>query len=219
MAGSIYDGSSPFARGGLALAHRTCGDVVLCGVTLVELSLLVFLTPIFTALDWIYALQHVIVFGVALTRRPPRAQDFSWLSTLACIVAYTYPYAQILYLGIVSGSSAWPQLGYILVVVAAGVSLASLLTLGRWFGIRPALRGLAQTGPYRLVRHPLYLAYLLADVGFNCAEWNGGTVLLTAVGWASLLYRIRAEERILAQDVGWVAYVRAVRFRLLPGLW
>jgi hypothetical protein len=125
------------------LAHRTCGDVVLCGVTLVELSLLVFLTPIFTALDWIYALQHVIVFGVALTRRPPRAQDFSWLSTLACIVAYTYPYAQILYLGIVSGSSAWPQLGYILVVVAAGVSLASLLTLGRWFGIRPALRGLA----------------------------------------------------------------------------
>jgi hypothetical protein len=40
-----------------------------------------------------------------------------------------------------------------------------------------------------------------------------------AVGWASLLYRIRAEERILAQDAGWVAYVRAVHFRLLPGLW
>ena len=134
-------------------------------------------------------------------------------------MAYAYPYAQILYLGIVPGASAWPQLGSILVAVAAGVSLASLLTLGRWFGIRPALRGLAQTGSYGLVRHPLYLAYLLADVGFNCAEWNGGTVLLTAVGWASLLYRIRAEERILAQDPGWAAYVRAVRFRLLPGLW
>src|SRR5262249_36395194 len=37
--------------------------------------------------------------------------------------------------------------------------------------------------------------------------------------WASLLYRIRAEERILAQDAGWAAYARAVRFRLLPGLW
>ena len=177
------------------------------------------LTPTFTALDWLYVLQHVIVLGVALTRRPPRAQDFSWLSTLACIVAYAYPYAQVLYLGIVPGASAWPQLGSILVAVAAGVSLASLLTLGRWFGIRPALRGLAQAGPYRLVRHPLYLAYLLADVGFNCAEWNGGTVLLTAVGWASLLYRIHAEERILSQDAGWAAYVRAVRFRLLPGLW
>src|SRR5262247_193316 len=216
---TLYDGSLPSPRRGPAFTPRTCGDVGLCSVTLVELSLLVFLTPTFTALDWIYILQHVIVFGVALTRRPPRAQDFSWLATLACIVAYAYPYAQVLYLGIVPGASAWPQLGSILVAVAAGVSLASLLTLGRWFGIRPALRGLAQAGPYRLVRHPLYLAYLLADIGFNCAEWNGGTVLLTAAGWASLLYRIRAEERLLAQDAGWAAYVRAVRFRLIPGLW
>ena len=138
---------------------------------------------------------------------------------MACLVSYAYPYAQILYLGLVPGSPAWPQLGQLLVVVAAGLSLASLLTLGRWFGIRPALRGLAQTGPYRLVRHPLYLAYILADIGVNCAEWNGGTVLLTAGGWASLLYRIQAEERLLAQDAGWTAYGRAVHFRLLPGLW
>jgi protein-S-isoprenylcysteine O-methyltransferase Ste14 len=78
------------------------------------------------------------------------------------------------------------------------------------------LGSLVQTGPYGLVRHPLYLAYLLADIGFNCGEWNGGTVLLTTGGWAMLLYRIRAEERILAQDDGRVAYVRAVHFRLLP---
>ena len=47
----------PSARGGLALARRTCGDVVLCGVTLAELSLLVFLTPTFIVLDEIYVLQ------------------------------------------------------------------------------------------------------------------------------------------------------------------
>ena len=170
-----------------ALPHRTCGDVMLCGITLAELSLLVLLTPTFTALDWIYVLQHVSVVGVALTRHPPRAQDHSWRVTLAGLVSYAYPYAQILYLGIVPGSPAWPQLGQILVVVAAGVTLASLLTLGRWFGIRPARRGLAQTGSYRLVRYPLSLTYLLADVGVNGAEWNGGTVLLTAAGWASLL--------------------------------
>src|SRR5262249_55774454 len=115
--------------------------------------------------------------------------------------------------------STWPQLGDILVVIATGISLTSLLTLGRWFGIRPALRGLAQTGPYRLVRHPTYLAYLIADIGFNCAEWNDSTIVLTVIGWVSLLYRIRAEERILAQDAGWAAYVRRVRFRLLPGVW
>jgi hypothetical protein len=120
---------------------------VLCGVTLAELGLLVFLTPTFTVLDWIYVLQHGIVFGVALTRRLPRVQDYSWLSTLSCIVAYAYPYAQILYLDIVPGSALWPQLEFILVAVAAGVSLSTLLTLGWWFGIRPPLRGLAQMGP------------------------------------------------------------------------
>jgi protein-S-isoprenylcysteine O-methyltransferase Ste14 len=219
MAGAVYDGPLPSPRRRRALSRRTCGDVMLCGVTLAELSLLVFATPTFTALDWIYVLQHVIVLGVALTRPPPSAQDLSWLATTACIVAYAYPYAQIIYLRIVPGFSACPQPGHVLVTVAAGVSLASLLTLGRRFGIRPALRGLAQTGPYGQVRHPLYLAYLLADVGINCVEWNGGTVLLTAAGWVSLLYRIRAEERILAQDPGWAAYVRTVRFRLLPGLW
>ena len=117
---------------------------MLCGITLAELSLLVFMTPTFTALDWMYVLQHVIVLGVALTRHPPRAQDHSWRVTMACLVSYAYPYAQILYLGIVPGAPAWPQLGQVLVVVAAGVSLASLPTLGRWFGNRPALRGLAQ---------------------------------------------------------------------------
>jgi protein-S-isoprenylcysteine O-methyltransferase Ste14 len=63
------------------------------------------------------------------------------------------------------------------------------------------------------------LAYLLADISTNCTEWNDGTVLLTAVGWAALLYRIRAEERRRAQKAGGTAYVRAVHFRLLPGLW
>jgi protein-S-isoprenylcysteine O-methyltransferase Ste14 len=203
----------------LALPRRTFNDVVLCSITLAELSFLVFMTPTFTVLEWIYVLQHVIVFGVALTRHPPRAQDHSWRVTMACLVSYAYPYAQILYLGIVPGSPGWPRLGQILVVVAAGMSLASLVTLGQWFGVRPALRGLVQTGPYALVRHPLYLAYLLADVGLNCAEWNSGTLLLTAGGWASLLYRIRAEERILAQDAGWAAYASAVRCRLIPGLW
>src|SRR4029450_12478274 len=178
----------PFSMRAITLKHllsairqawprRTCGDVMLGGITLAELSLLVFLTPTFTALDWIYILQHVIVLGVALTRHPPRVQDHSWRVTMACLVSYAYPYAQILYLGILPGSPAWPQLGQILVVVATGVSLASLVTLGRWFGIRPALRGLAQTGPYGLVRHPLYFAYLPADVGLDPGEVESGSAL------------------------------------------
>jgi protein-S-isoprenylcysteine O-methyltransferase Ste14 len=87
------------------------------------------------------------------------------------------------------------------------------------FGVRPALRGLATTGPYAAVRHPLYLAYLVEDIGYNLQECNAGTLLLVVLGWASLIYRIRAEERILALDAGWPEYTSSVRYRLLPGLW
>jgi protein-S-isoprenylcysteine O-methyltransferase Ste14 len=87
------------------------------------------------------------------------------------------------------------------------------------FGVRPALRGLATTGPYALVRHPIYLSYIVEDIGYNLQEWNAGTVLIVIAGWASLIYRIRAEERILGVDEGWPRYASSVRYRLVPGIW
>jgi protein-S-isoprenylcysteine O-methyltransferase Ste14 len=201
------------------MSGRRVADVLLFGITATELGILLFLTPTFTTLDWIYLLGHVVVLGIALTRPAPRAQDLSVPSGAAVAVAYTYPYAQLIYLRWEPGYSAWPEGGLVLVMVAAVLSLTSLLTLGRLFGLRPALRGLATRGPYGIVRHPIYLSYVLADIGYNLQEWNWGTVLLTLAGWAASVYRIRAEERILAQDAGWSTYAASVRYRLLPGLW
>jgi len=202
-----------------AISGRRLGDFLLFGITSVELALLFFLTPTFMIVDWIYVLQHLLVLGIALTRRPPKVQDISLPSSAAVVVAYAYPYAQVVYLRSVTGEPAWPAAGLVLVVLAACLSIASLLSLGRRFGVFPALRDLQTRGPYRLVRHPMYLAYILADIGYNLQEWNFGTALLVMAGWASLLYRIHAEERILSHDAGWSAYAALVRHRLLPGLW
>ena len=43
---------------------------------------------------------------------------------------------------------------------------ASKVTLGRSFGLLPAQRGLVMRGPYRIVRHPIYLGYLIGHCGF-----------------------------------------------------
>jgi protein-S-isoprenylcysteine O-methyltransferase Ste14 len=201
------------------ITGRTFADFLLFGVTSAELAFLFALTPTFTVADWIYVSQHLLVLGIALTRRPPEVQDHSLAPSAAVVVAYAYPYAQIAYLRLAPGDPVWPAAGLVLVTLAACLSLASLVTLGRWFGVRPALRGLATSGPYRLVRHPMYLAYVLADIGYNLQEWNFGTAALVMAGWASLLYRIHAEERILSRHAGWPAYAASVRHRLLPGLW
>ena len=202
-----------------ALSRRRFADVLLFGVTAAELTILLFLTPSFTLVDWIYVLQHVIVLAIALTRTPPDIRDSSPATMLAIAVSYAYPYAQIIYLHSVPGERGWPEAGLVLVILSACLSFASLLALGRLFGVRPALRGVMTKGPYAFVRHPMYLAYFVGDIGYNFQGWNTGTVLMVMAGWASLLYRIHAEERVLSQDLRWQVYAGSVRYRLLPGLW
>ena len=219
-----YDSGAPPMknRAGRSIFERSArraADALLFGVTVAELALLVVLTPTFTLVDWIYVVQHVLVLGIALVRRPPERQDRSVRSGVAVAVTYAYPYAQVAYLRWVPGDAGWPAAGLVVVSLAACLSFLSLLSIGRSFGVRPAARSLVTRGPYRLVRHPMYLSYLLSDVGYNLQEWNAGTVLLTLCGWLSLVYRIKAEEAILSHDPGWVDFKGSVRYRLLPGLW
>ena len=198
---------------------RRFADVLLFCVTSAELVILFLLTPTFTIADWIYVLQHLMVLGIALTRPTPKVLDYSIASSIAVGVAYIYPYAQVIWLRWSPGDVACPEAGLVLVIIAAGLSLVSLLILGRRFGVRPALRELVRRGPYQMVRHPMYLSYIIADIGYNLQEWNFVTVILVLFGWASLIFRIHAEERVLSRDPGWPAYVASVRYRLLPGVW
>jgi protein-S-isoprenylcysteine O-methyltransferase Ste14 len=198
---------------------RRFADLLLFCVTSAELVILFLLTPTFTITDWIYVLQHFIVLAIALTRPQAKVRDYSIVSSMAVGVAYAYPYAQVIYLRWSPGYVASVTAGLVLVTFAASLSLVSLLTMGRLFGVRPALRGLVTKGPYKFVRHPMYLSYVLADIGYNLQEWNSVTLFLVLMGWASLIYRIYAEERVISQHAEWPAYVASVRYRLVPGIW
>jgi len=203
----------------VAVRSRRWSDVLLFSVTFVELGILLILTPALTLPDWMYVLQHVMVLAIALTRRPPAIQDHSLGTSAAVAVSYGYPYAQVIYLQRIPGWSLSPEGGIVLITAGALLSIVSLCTLGRRFGIRPALRGLTVSGTYRVVRHPIYLSYVLGDIGYNLQECNLGTAALVMTGWLAMIYRIEREEHVMARHPQWTAYTNAVRYRLLPGVW
>ena len=204
----------------LATIHeRRFADLLLFCVTAVALGVLFLLTPTLGLVGWLYVLQHLMVLAIALTRSEPLMTDYSVPSNIAVGLAYVCPYAQVICLYWWPGTVAWPEAGLVLVTFAAVFSVLCLLSLGKRFGVRPALRGLVTRGPYRVVRHPLYLSYVIAHIGFNLQVWNVVTLLLTLLGWTAMVCRIRAEERVLSRDPGWPAYVGLVRYRLIPGLW
>lgn len=199
--------------------QRRFADLLLFCVTATALLVLFRLTPTLGLVGWLYVLQHLIVLVFALTRSGSLVMDYSLPSNIAVGVAYVCPYAQVVCLYWWPGKVTCPKAGLMLVTVAAVFSIVCLLNLGKRFGVRPALRGLVTRGPYRFVRHPLYLSYVIAGIGFNLQLSNLATLLLVLLGWAAMIYRILAEERVLSRDPGWPAYARLVRYRLVPRLW
>lgn len=107
----------------------------------------------------------------------------------------------------------------ILQVSGTVLAIASLLYLGRSFGLLAANRGVRTGGLYHLVRHPAYASYTIVQLGYlleNLSFWNLSLFMLVLV---AQLTRIRQEERTLTQDPVYRSYCRHVRFRLVPGLY
>jgi protein-S-isoprenylcysteine O-methyltransferase Ste14 len=76
------------------------------------------------------------------------------------------------------------------------------------------------TGPYRIVRHPMYAGGLLYMIGmpFLLGSWLGVLVLPMILG--ALSVRIFIEEAALRKGLpGYGDYAARVRYRLIPGVW
>jgi protein-S-isoprenylcysteine O-methyltransferase Ste14 len=106
-----------------------------------------------------------------------------------------------------------------LMILGLLMSIGAKLALFRSFGIVAANRGVQRLGPYRLVRHPMYLGYLMTHLGFFltcCSAWNA----IVYMGcWLAMLLRIELEELVLGADETYRSYREAVKHRLIPLIW
>ena len=98
-----------------------------------------------------------------------------------------------------------------LTLVGHALSAASIATLGRSFSIVPEARTLVTRGPYRWVRHPVYVAEAVAALGVVLGNASALAVTLLGLHVGIQLYRIRHEERVLtAQFPEYREYARKV---------
>jgi len=76
------------------------------------------------------------------------------------------------------------------------------------------------TGPYGVVRHPMYAAALLMLLGIPVALGSWWGVLVFAAIIPALAWRLLDEERVLVRGLdGYPAYKRKVRWRMIPHIW
>jgi len=77
-----------------------------------------------------------------------------------------------------------------------------------------------QSGPYAVVRHPMYVGSLLLYIFSPIALGSWWAVIPALLIIPVLVARARNEEVVLARDLkGYTEYMQKVRYRMLPGIW
>jgi protein-S-isoprenylcysteine O-methyltransferase Ste14 len=107
----------------------------------------------------------------------------------------------------------------VLILVGNGLACYALAHLGRSLSMMPEARRLVMTGPYAIVRHPLYVAEALASLGLLLQFLSPLAVCLWIAHLALQCGRMRNEETVLGGAFSdYEGYARRVP-RLLPGIY
>jgi protein-S-isoprenylcysteine O-methyltransferase Ste14 len=76
------------------------------------------------------------------------------------------------------------------------------------------------SGPYRFVRHPMYVGLILLHVAMSLILGSAGTLGVSAVIALLLFWRTAFEDRTLRRELpGYEDYTSITRYRLMPGIW
>ena len=184
--------------------------------------MLILLVPLFIFAAYLFLRNPALLERRMRTREmEPEQRKIIALSSTVLLAAFVVPGLDRRF--------GWSSVPTWLVLIADAMVLLSYLLFilvlreneyaGRTVEVEQRQRVIT-TGPYSLVRHPMYLAVLLM-YGFSpLALGSFWAMIVVAILPIVLVARIVNEEKVLLRDLdGYADYCKAVRYRLVPGIW
>jgi protein-S-isoprenylcysteine O-methyltransferase Ste14 len=108
---------------------------------------------------------------------------------------------------------------FVLVALGSALAVHAFSHLNRAASIMPEARRLVTSGPYRVLRHPVYVFEEIAIVGLLLPYASPWAALMLAAHIACQVLRLRNEERVLRRAFPEYEGYAARTARLVPGLY
>ena len=160
----------------------------------------------------------LLVAAVVILRSRPSAKASGFEPRISALVGSFAMYS-IVFFQRRELSLTLEMISTALTFIGTAGGVVALGQLGRSFSVMAETRQLVTSGPYRLVRHPLYLAEQIAIIGVFIQYASVWTGLLLAVQIAFQLRRMHNEETILTASFPEYFEYRQATARLIPGVY
>lgn len=161
--------------------------------------------------------SYALAIWCYLRRGPAVATSGSKTAHAAAIIATWVPFTLPLLHGPVPGLGH-QALADALVACGTAWALWSLRSLGPNVSVIPQARNVADRGPYRWVRHPLYVGEMVSSLGVALAANSDAAIGLWLAMCALQVYRATREEQVLLQALPAYRSYRSRTAALLPGV-
>lgn len=159
-----------------------------------------------------------ILIGFVAIRRVPTAGA---PGIMPKIVAFLGAFLGLLIINLPPVPIPWEIQLLSIALIFSGMAFAiyALLWLGDSISVMPQARRLVTTGPYAIVRHPLYLGEETAIVGILLQFLSPLAVLIFILQISFQLWRMKIEEGVLREAFpDYAEYEKQVK-RVIPGLY
>lgn len=160
----------------------------------------------------------VTILIFLLIREPAKARAKGLVPAIVAIAGTSFA-VTVVWLPQITLGFTFSVISLLLIIVGVSFASYTMFYLGRSFSIMPQARTLVTSGPYAIVRHPLYLGEGLAIVGMSMQYFSPLAAVIVAMQFAFQIQRMKNEEKLLMRQFPEYRDYMTRTARVVPGVY